>query len=233
MERSFSNGNLVGGFEGDEFVGKYLCSLFESIASVDSSYIHYNGSNIDKDQEHVERVFAYELYHQWSNHSLISRNKNVVINSEIPKHLIGEARNRKINLMYPDMVLHHGQNEYEGNILICEIKREGYAHQHLEKMMDDFEKLKLYLSNESKIKDIDCRWTPFKLGVFILTVSKDSNLELSTSQIYNILDDTNKEILKGYPEEITKRIICVVYNGSILKYDTLYNMIQKFKITKV
>ena len=226
MERPFSNGNLVEGFEGDELVGKYLCSLFESITSVDSRYIHYNGSDNNEDREHVERVFAYELYHQWSNHSLISQNKDIVINSEIPKHLISGTRNSNISLMYPDMVLHHGQNEYEGNMIICEIKREEYAQNRHNKMMCDFEKMKIYLSNESKIKDIDDRWEPFHLGVFILTVSRYSNLELSVSLINKILGDKNKAVLKVYPEDISKRIICVVYDGSILKYDSLFNLIQ-------
>lgn len=41
-----------------------------------------------------------------------------------------------------------------------------------------------------------------------------------------IIKNNLKEEIKNIPEEITKKIICVVYDGTDLKYDTLYNMLN-------
>ena len=220
MEKSFVVCEKIEGLRYD--IGKYLYSLLASINNVDSSYIHYDGNNKDEEFEHVERVFAYELYRQWCDYPLIKNNKYIVVNAEIPKNLISEARNEK-TLMYPDLVLHHGQNAYKGNLIVCEIKRDGYASQHHDKVRDDFIKLKTFLSDELKVKANNTEWEPFEIAVFVLTVSKDAIDALSVSKILTFLEGQDLEDITKYSE----RIYCVVYNGKELKYDTLYNMINK------
>ena len=202
---------------------KYLYSLLASISNVDSSYIHYDGYK--NEEEHVERVFAYELYRQWCNHPIINNNKYLVVNAEIPKQLIGDAQ-KTIPLMYPDMVLHYGQNKYKGNLIVCEIKRRGYAYQNTDKVRDDFIKLNYYLSNELKVKANNKNWEPFNIGVFIMTDSEDSIIPLSVSNIKTCLEKHLEEI-KIIDSAIMSKIVCVVYNGRELKYDTLFNMINE------
>lgn len=221
MEKDFVVCERIEGLKYD--IGKYLYSLLDSISNVDSSYIHYDGNNKDEDFDHVERVFAYELYRQWCDYPLIKNNKSIMVNAEIPKNLICEARKEKPDLMYPDMVLHHGQNSYKGNLIVCEIKREGYASQHHDKVREDFIKLKTFLSDELKVKANNAEWEPFEIAVFVLTVSKDATDALSVSRILTFLENQDIEDINKYSE----RIYCVVYNGKELKYDTLYNMMER------
>ena len=202
-----------------------MYSLLASIFEVDSNYIQYDGHNEDQDIEHVERVFAYELYRQWCDHPIIRNDKNLVINVEIPKNLIDESRINDIPLMYPDMVLHYGQDNYKGNQIVCEIKREGYAKQYPDKVLDDFKKIYFYLDKQLKVKANNKNWEPFKIGVFILTKREDAIQPLSVNNIVELLGEKVREV-KTFPEIIKKRIVCVVYNGKDLKYDTLYNMIN-------
>ena len=223
MEKTFAPYKHIEGVSAD--VQRYLYSLFVSISNVDSSYIHYDGYNLDKDFEHVERVFAYELYRQWCNYPLINNNKYLVVNAEIPKNLIGDWRREVKDLTYPDLVLHHGQNHYKGNLIICEIKRRSYAQQNPDKTLDDFLKLNTYLSKKLKVKPNNENWEPFKIGVFILTESEESNVPLSVQDIKICLGKKMEEV-KEIGDTIMKRIICVVYNGKDLKYDNLFNIIN-------
>lgn len=224
MERLFFENNPIEGF-GNE-ISKYLTSLFVSICNVDSIYIHYDGYNSKEDIEHVERAFAYELYHQWCNNPIIKNSKSLIINAEIPKELICEAKHINKSLTYPDMVLHRGQNNYKGNLIICEIKRDSYARQNPDKILEDFDKLQIYLSDGLKVKRNDEEWEPFKLGVFIMTDSEKTDLPLSVDNIFEHLGERVETIIK-YDVNIKRRIVCVVYNGNELKYDTLYNITNK------
>lgn len=68
-----------------------LHDLFESILSVEGKYLLYKDKATGKEQKHLERVFAYELYRQWANRIQIKRKDYLIINGEIgkaPKRLI-------------------------------------------------------------------------------------------------------------------------------------------------
>lgn len=229
MERSFIiKDHKISAFK-DE-VGKYLYSLFVALKSVSADYIRYTHhfTNLTDERSkseisHVERVFAYEFYRQWCDHKYIKHNSNIVINAEVPKQLIDEYYNNGKHLFYPDMVLHSGQRDSCNNLIICEIKRKEYVESCKKELIEDFKKLHVYLGNDTKVEDELPKWEPFKLGVFIMIVKelKDEQ-QLSVEIIKNNL----KEEIKNIPEEITKKIICVVYDGTDLKYDTLYNMLN-------
>lgn len=222
MEKTFIPFKTIKGCSKE--LSKYLYSLFISITNVDESYIHYNGENKTDDFEHVERVFAYELYRQWCDCPLIQNNKQLVINAELPKSLIREVRVKDENLTYPDLVLHKGQNEFEGNLIICEIKRASYAQQHKDKLLEDFNKLNKYLSKDFKANVENKKWEPFKIGVFIMTEDPQEK-SLSVNRIVSFLEDKlNRNIIA---DETMKRIFCIVYNGKELKYDSLYNMLNE------
>lgn len=232
MEKSFVYGTLEGF---DEEVGKYLYSLFVSICRVKDNYIHFTyhvpeNANKDKIQKkrgkneksQVERVFAYELYHQWSNVINCWHNTNLLINSELPKNIIGYDETE--HLYYPDMILHLGQDRFKGNIIACEIKRKEYVDNNPKEMIEDIKKLRVFLDKESKAKPYLGEWEPFTYGVFIEVVQ---NVECNNED-YS-LDLIKKHLLNkrlGIPEEIMKHIICIVYNGHVIKYDTLYNLIK-------
>lgn len=209
MEKSFVLFESIDGIS-DELC-KYLYSLFISIINVDASYIHYNGENRDDDYEHVERVFAYELYHQWCDCPLIYNNKRLVVNAEIPKYLIHDVRVEDTSLTYPDLVLHEGQNDYKGNLIICEIKRASYARQHPDKLLEDFNKLSKYLSKDFKAKVDTKNWEPFQIGVFIMT-DDSKDVSLSVKNIITLLGNNVKVVAK-FKAQIKKRIFCIAYNG--------------------
>ena len=65
IEKSFVNDNLI------EIDCIHIKNLFKAILEVRRNYFYYRtetNETIDDDdwQEQLERVFAYELYHQWS-----------------------------------------------------------------------------------------------------------------------------------------------------------------------
>lgn len=223
MERQFLINEDVKGVRGSK--SKYLYSLFRSICQVDKEYIqwtYYASTQKDErtltEENHVEHVFAYELYHQWSNDEIIRRNPELMINSELPKQLVDYDKGDV--LYYPDMVLHMGQGNPDGNIIVCEIKRKIYIDNNPTEMINDFKKIRLFLDINSKAK-LYKGWKPFKFGVFIAVV-KEENMTNDLS-IEIISKHINKEI-KNIPEDIKKRIFCVVYNGNKLLYDSLFNM---------
>ena len=58
----------------------------------------------------------------------------------------------------------------------------------------------------------------------VKTLKKHEGEEYSLDLISKHLD---KKILNLGKGNVTKKIVCVIYNGQELKYDTLYNMINK------
>lgn len=224
MEHIFHIKNTVQGFRGES--GKYLYSLFVALKGVSNKYIrfcnHSKGKSFVEECAHVERVFAYEFYRQWRNQDIFNQNTSLTINAEVPKQLIDIDPCDGGHLYYPDMVLHSGQDCCKGNLIICELKRKEYIGRNRELLFDDLNKLRIYICKETKTKaGLPDKWEPFKLGVFIMIVKETDNKEKLTMAILK------KHIgpkIKKFPDEIKKKIVCVVYNGEILIYDTLYNI---------
>lgn len=240
MEHVYScNEPIIEGL--DSTNSKYLYSLFAAIKCVSKDYIRYthhneNPKSISASKEtiersndeisHVERVFAYELYRQWCDQYIIRNSFGLVINAELPKQLTDKIYNEGCHLYYPDMVLHSGQDEFKNNHIICEIKRKEYVDSYPEKMNDDIKKLCIYVNDETRLKDENIDWNSFKLGVFLMTIrelKKHEKEEYSLDLIYKYL---SQDIL-NLEDRLTKKIVCAIYNGDELKYDTLYNMINK------
>lgn len=114
---------------------EHLKGFFKSLEEVDDDYYVFD---LDEEKlkelaphartkalKHTERVFAYELYHQWS----IYKTDGWVLNAELFKHLdwfYTKKTNGKDDLnsykSYPDMVLHRGQ-QADDQMIVCEIKR--------------------------------------------------------------------------------------------------------------
>jgi len=118
--------------------------LLQALAQVDKKYLSYADTNANADDRkdqinQLERVFAYELYHQWS----LLKDDILVLNGEIDK-----LWNDKT--WYPDLVLHGGQDDFENN-----------------KIVDDLEKLSLFLEIVDKESEFR-KYRNYELAVFIL-----------------------------------------------------------------
>lgn len=197
---------------------KAICTLFDAILNVKKSYLEFEEPEKKVWVSHLERVFAYELYHQWSKilkREKLFSNTKFVLNAEINKNTnyfghVGEG------VKFPDMVLHHSQGDNKGQGIICEIKRkEGF---NLKSFRDDIEKLECFLQEDSNYR--------FAIGAFILVGDKinkiyDKVASLRKSMIG--IRNTTKTV------ETQKRIVCIAYNGKNLEFSTLYFMIRKTK----
>ena len=98
-----------------------LLNLYKSILSVKRKYVLYTNKNTSATQNHLERVFAYELYRQWSNRIQILY-PEYVINGEPEKSpkLFSKLYSQKHT--FPDLVMHHDQGDHDYQGVICEIK---------------------------------------------------------------------------------------------------------------
>lgn len=204
-----------------------LKSLFDSILNIDSSFLHYirNGHGAKQDCiiEHVERVFAYELYKQWSDNNYV-KEKGLKVNSEISKQFYSNPENKKVKLCYPDMVLHGGQETVE-NLIVCEIKRFENLKTHRKAQTKDLNSLGYFLNSQLRVKDNIVEWKAYKYGVYILIgyegdlVDQDKSIMILKKHIFQPKFDVSNEH--------QKRIICLAYNGDCenLYYATLDELI--------
>lgn len=202
-------------------------SLFDSILEIDTSFLHFikNGYGAKQDHiiEHVERVFAYELYKQWSNNCYVKEN-GLRVNAEISKQFYSKPENKKVKLCYPDMVLHGGQ-ETSINLIVCEIKRLENLKTHRKAQTKDLNSLGYFLDSRLKVKDNIVEWKPYKYGVYILIGNdcdlsdQDKSIKILKKHIYLPKFDVSNEQ--------QNKIICLAYNGDCknLYYATLDELI--------
>lgn len=160
--------NYILKFEGNtiNYLDYDILVLLNAISNVDKQYLSYAEYNANaedrKDQiDQLERVFAYELYYQWS----LLKDDNMVLNGEI-----GKILNDKY--WYPDMVLHGGQGDPENNRVVVEIKRECMVKGNYKVILEDFKKLSSFLKSEEKSSQDDCKFRNYKNAVFILLKGK-------------------------------------------------------------
>lgn len=195
---------------------KAVCTLFDAILNVKKSYLEFEEPEKKVWVSHLERVFAYELYHQWSN--ILKREKLLdiyLLNAEIGKNTdyFGSMND---GIKFPDMVLHHNQGDNENQGIICEIKRkEGFNNKSFQ---EDIIKLEYFLQDETDYR--------FAIGVFILV---GENID----KIFDKVAYLKKSII-GFrntkkTSEIQKRILCLTYDGKFLTFSNLYHMIKNTK----
>ena len=204
-------------------------SFFNSIQKVGKDFLYWSISEIeDKSIPYVERAFAYELYFQWNMNEdiekvpLYKNRDKYMINAEIRKDFV-EKIPLANNYSYPDMVLHGGNNSSD-NYIVCEIKRKSTLRCNKEAVTKDLNKIGFFLRNDlhSKYK-ID--WNGYKYGVFLLTdrLSGNKDTDLKPS---DIVDNINIEEL-NIGKDLYPQIICVLYNGNTIQYESLNNIILK------
>ena len=171
-----------------------LHDLFESIICVEGKYLLYKDKATGKEQKHLERVFAYELYRQWANIIQIKWGDKLVINGEIEKEpqLFNHFKSRVHK--YPDLVLHSSQGDCDFQGVVCEIKT---THVTPSSFKDDIDKLNCFVCCENE----DYRFT---FGVFIL-------IGADMDKILDMMDGMEGDVFKATPKERIDRLICVTY----------------------
>lgn len=167
--------------------------LLQAVAQVDKKYLSYADTNANADDRkdqliQLERVFAYELYHQWSR----LKDDSLVLNGEIDKLWNEET-------CYPDMVLHGGQDDPDNNKIVVEIKRECMVKGKPRAILDDQEKMSKFLETVEKDNQYK-KYRNYENAVFIL------------------LKGELNEITKALKDEYASRkvlnmnVICISYN---------------------
>lgn len=212
-------------------------SFFDSILDVSDKYLFWKikKKNVEKENiVYVERAFAYELYFQWNMNTTIygipmyKLRDKFLINSEIKKEFVEKICD-KYEFSYPDMLL-HGDNSSDENYLVCEIKRKETIDDNKESLTKDIDKLGFFLRDDLHTIYEDINWKGYKIGIFVLTGQYwgGGNAEVKPDDITNNIQLEKLEV----NEDMYKRIICVVYNGKKLKYDSLGNVIEEKKSNK-
>lgn len=192
----------------EDISDEYLKMLFKAIIEVDKQYYYTeNPQNASNEIiEQLERIFAYELYHQWSilqedYNRRVPEDYKRIINGEIGKQLLGVNK-------YPDMVLHKGHGDIHNQEIVIEIKRKAGLKD--DNAIQDLIKLSNFMTKGF----LGCSASPYKVGVFILT---NGNEEDISSQLLNI---TNKKYLNN-------NIYCIFCKGDekSLRYVTLNELL--------
>lgn len=172
-----------------------------AIRNVSPSYVFIGNNYSDL---HVERCFAYELYHQWSKllemfKVMHPRDNNLILSGEIPKD-IGSTREK-----YPDIILHSGQDNGEKQLLVCEIKR-GTASQS--DILEDLNKLYHYLKLIPRVFNNEVKDVTYDHAVFIMTNCTKKQLITKIERIC----DYNENYTNIFNAEILDKITCIAVN---------------------
>lgn len=155
----------------EDIIDDNLKMLFKAIIKVDKKYYHTINpvSNSNDTIDQLERIFAYELYHQWSiilddYYQGIPEEDRLIINGEIGKHMLDLTK-------YPDMVLHKGHSDTQHQEIVVEIKRKvGIKGDNLAKDI-------IKISNFMTEGYMGCDASPYKNGVFILTNGNENDIK--------------------------------------------------------
>ena len=221
---------------------KYFYWLFEAICKVNQKYLRYSIPSAEKKDKyvpHLERVFAYELYRQWGN-ILEETKEDLTLNGEINKiininriefdndNYSDSSEKREKVILYPDIVLHHSQSDDKGQLMICEIKRNHNLSG--EKMFADLYKISCYMTKGLLGEEKEQK-KAFTYGVFLIIgcnlsiinekITEETQIEANNSPLR-----FSEFIKKTEHQEHFNRIICIAYDGTVLEYETLNNIIS-------
>ena len=196
-----SGDNTYQGIE--DISNEYLKMLFKAIIEVDKQYYYTeNPKNASNEIiEQLERIFAYELYHQWS---IFQNDYNRGVSEDYKRIINGETRKQLLGVnKYPDMVLHKGQNDIHHQEIVVEIKRKAAIKD--DNVAQDIIKLSQFMT----MGFLGCNASPYRNGVLILTSGSEEDIK---EQLLLIKD---KKI-------INSDVICIFCNGDkCLRYITM------------
>ncbi len=223
--------------------------FFEALANIDKGYYTYylnkkkfankDGCENNDPIKHTERVFAYELYHQWSCRI---NGTGWLLNAELTKHVEWfysneeETRHSKrsptdeISSDFPDMVLHKGQGE-DNQLIVCEIKREDRILSDIKKDLDRL--YKFTIKKDEKNKNAEDYYQAYKCGIFLAFNTEFSKI---VSAIENKMHDF---VFQDVNEDKLKHIICVssLYKDGaevpLVCYQSLGEIISQLKNKRI
>ena len=222
------------GFDFSENTVTFINLFLASIKKVKSQYLNfefkeatYNPECVKNkgSQDHVERVFAYELYHQWSKKL---RNNDWILNGEAGKYLQWFYLNRNnasMKLKFPDLVQYYKDSSVEEpHMIVCEIKRD-YNDNVKKGIRTDLLKLYGFTCSNN-----DGRWfDSYKCGIF-LVIGGDFSVIQDGLGKNRKRHNGNWKLFKHIPSDEAKKIICVLCDekdGKInVQYQSLYNIVE-------
>lgn len=176
---------------------EHLEPLIEAITKVNPAYVLKSTNDSDDLKvPQLERVFAYELYHQCRD-CFYKKFPQLIISPEIAKQLSLQDKNKQV---YPDLVFHGGDNDVNNQWFCCEIKR--YVSKNnpsTVRIRNDINKLSNYLS----LKAPDGRDAKFDLAIFIVI---NCDLESLKQRISRVLIKSKKICV---PSANLDKIICM------------------------
>lgn len=206
---------LPEGFELDNETTQRFSTFLMAISNISQSYYKYDDIVDGLKKEHLERVFAYELYHQWS----LLIDKDYIINGEIGKRLMyfdsqsGKLKDK--NDKYPDLVLHRGQSYHDGNMIVCEIKRK--ENNSEKEYIRDLFKLAIFTNNKTNHNNNN-----YQCGIFVYVRGLQEDF-------MSLIDKNETDLQTLYNEYNTKKIICVFCDENCIKYNSFYNILEILK----
>lgn len=228
-------------FEGFSFSDNtvpFINLFLASIKKVKSLYLNfdfketaYNPECVKnkESQDHVERVFAYELYHQWSS---LLNSDDWILNGESGKYLQWFYKNRRktyLNQKFPDLVQYYKDNSIEDpHIIVCEIKRD-YDEKIKNGIEDDLIKLVGFTCSPKNDNSEGRFFSPYACGIF-LVIGHD----FSVIQKHLIVTHKYRKggwvLFNEIPSDEAKKIICVLCDEKdgkiIVHYQSLYNIVE-------
>lgn len=189
---------------------KNLLNLFSSILNVKCKYV-----DTDVPHKRLERVFAYELYHQWSK-QIAKMNKQYdnitdcyLLNGETVKDMSHFRIDCSDVNTFPDMILHKSIDRPIGQAIVCEIKRtSNFSNNGFE---EDIKKLRQFVCEQQN------EYT-FNFGVFVLVGNK-------IKAILEKMNSLNWTIQRRKVR--SDKIMLVAYDGSLLEVVSLYDALDK------
>lgn len=245
-KKTLENGdidNILEELDIDKENCNHFKDYFRAILSVDKKYISYKNPfsaaphTEGEHKTHVERVFAYELYHQWS----MTKTSCLCLNAETQKY----ARKRicyksKDNsnktttaMVYPDLVLHGGQQTFANHKIVCEIKRKGQFTGNKNTIFADLLKLSCFTDEKNSVLSF-----PYAYGAFLIVgknvsgqlpslmeIKPDATIELIEKRVKQKISFEAYKADENYRKTF-KKIICIAYDGEVLEVDTLENCLK-------
>ena len=206
----------------EQLTHRAIKMIADALKKVDGKFVSYQSTKedirelCDKNvKAHVERCFAYELYHQIRCQMDSEDYKNwdgiIEVNAEVPKEIFNSPKATIGKNLYPDMVIHGGQGCTDKNLqlVVCEIKRNVNIHKLCdEDIKNDLIKLAWYIET---LQHVGCD-VGFKAGCFIMTNATKAELEKSISRIIR-----NEDVIIEYGrnsfrlEEVARKIMIFSY----------------------
>jgi len=191
----------------------FLNDLSEAIIRVEEKYCFWDGQHEDHIQK-IERVFCYELYHQYR---LLTACKNQNNDFRIDGEIVKQLDVRPIDLLGTNINIKQEQKQFSPDLVV-----------HLGQSYQNVENQKLIIEVKTRKVDND------ELGVTILKLNHYINvLNFQYAAFISVNTDFNTVVLQlreifshnNVRNENFMRIIIFNYKNRILNVDRLYHIL--------